>query len=143
MTRSYQEFVVTVQMQLARIIISEISDNQVIFLQEVDGPRQFPILIGMFEAASIDRRIKNDFKPARPLTHDLIVSIAVTLGAAIESVLISDMQEHTYYAKLQLRRGEELLEIDSRPSDALAVAVTFNPPLPIFVADHVLEAAAS
>lgn len=143
MTRSLEDFVVAVQMQLARIIISEISDNQVIFLQEVEGSRQFPILIGMFEAASIDRRIKSDFKPARPLTHDLIVSVASTLGATIESVLISDMQDHTYYARLQLRRGEELIEIDSRPSDALAVAVTFNPPLPIYVADHVLEAAAS
>ena len=57
-----------VQMQLSRIIISEISDNQVVFLQEVDGTRQFPIMIGMFEAASIDRRIKSDFKPVRPLT---------------------------------------------------------------------------
>ena len=130
-----------VQMQLSRIIISEISDNQVVFLQEVDGTRQFPIMIGMFEAASIDRRIKSDFKPVRPLTHDLVVNVAETLGATVESVLISDMREHTYYAKLQLRKGEELIEIDSRPSDALAIAVTFEPPLPIFVADHVLEAA--
>ena len=133
----------SIQMQLARIIISEISGNQVIFLQELEGSRQFPILICMFEAASLDRRIKSDFKPARPLTHDLIVSIASTLGATVESVLISDMRENTYFAKLQLRRGEELVEIDSRPSDALAVAVTFNPPLPIYVAEHVLEAAAS
>lgn len=133
----------SVQMQLARIIISEISDNQVVFLQEVEGDRQFPILIGMFEAASIDRRIKSDFKPQRPLTHDLVVNVAQTLGATVESILISDIKEHTYFAKLQLRRGSELLEIDSRPSDALAVAVTFDPPLPIYVAEHVLEAATS
>jgi bifunctional DNase/RNase len=131
----------TVRMQLARIIISEISDNQVVYLQEVDGPRQFPILIGIFEATSIDRRIKSDFKPLRPLTHDLVVTVAEGLGAAVESVLISELREHTYFAKLQLRRGEELIEIDSRPSDALAVAVTFNPPLPIFVAEEVLEQA--
>jgi uncharacterized protein len=143
MIKGPQECVVSVQMQLARIIISEISDNQVIFLQEVEGSRQFPILIGMFEAASIDRRIKSDYKPPRPLTHDLIVNIASTLGATVESVLISDMHDNTYFAKLQLRRGEELIDIDSRPSDALAVAVTFNPPLPIYVAEHVLEAAAS
>ncbi|MFO0944206.1 MAG: bifunctional nuclease domain-containing protein [Pirellulales bacterium] len=94
-----------VQMQLSRIIISEISDNQVVFLQE-DGPRHFLIMIGMFEAASIDRRIKSEFKPSRPLTHDLVVSIAEALGAAIESVLICDMREHTYFAKLQRsRRG--------------------------------------
>ena len=132
-----------VQMQLARIIISEISDNQVVFLQEVEGQRQFPILIGMFEAASIDRRIKSEFKPPRPLTHDLVVSVADTLGAKVESVLINDMKDHTYFAKLQLRRGSELIEVDSRPSDALAVSVTFDPPLPIYVAEHVLEAASS
>jgi uncharacterized protein len=131
----------SVPMQLARIIISEISDNQVVYLQEIDGHRQFPILIGIFEATSIDRRIKSDFKPLRPLTHDLVVAVAGGLGATVESVLISELREHTYYAKLQLRRGDELIEIDSRPSDALAVAVTFNPPLPIFVAEDVLEQA--
>lgn len=132
-----------IQMQLSRIIISEISDNQVVFLQEVDGSRQFPIMIGMFEAASIDRRIKRDYKPSRPLTHDLFVSLAETLGATVESVLISDLREHTYYAKVQLRQGEESIEIDARPSDALAIAVIFDPPLPIYVADHVLESATS
>jgi len=135
--------VMAVPMQLSRIIISEISDNQVIYLQEIEGTRQFPILIGIFEATSIDRRIKTDFKPLRPLTHDLVVSVAEGLGAHVESIMISEMREHTYFAKLQLRRGEELIEIDCRPSDALAVAVTFDPPLPIFVAEEVLEQAAS
>lgn len=130
-----------VPMQLARIIISEISDNQVVYLQEIDGERQFPILIGIFEATSIERRIQSDFNPTRPLTHDLIVSLAAGLGATVESVLISELKDHTYFAKLQLRRGDETIEIDSRPSDALAVAVTFNPPLPIFVAEEVLDQA--
>jgi len=130
-----------VQMQLARIIISEISDNQVVYLQEIAGDRQFPILIGIFEATSIDRRVKGDYQPPRPLTHDLIVSVAERLGAAIESVTISELREHTYFAKLQLRRGDELIEIDARPSDAIAVAVTFDPPLPIFVAEAVLDEA--
>ncbi len=132
-----------VLMQLARIIISEISDNQVIYLQEVDGERQFPILIGIFEATSIDRRVKEGYTPPRPLTHDLIVSVAENLGAKLESVTIGELQEHTYFAKLQLRRGEELIEIDSRPSDAIAVAVTFHPALPIYVAEQVLEQAIS
>ncbi len=132
-----------VLMQLARIIISEISDNQVIYLQEVEGERQFPILIGIFEATSIDRRVKEGYTPPRPLTHDLIVSVAENLGAKLESVTIGELHEHTYFAKLQLRRGEELIEIDSRPSDAIAVAVTFHPPLPIYVAEQVLDQAIS
>jgi uncharacterized protein len=126
-------------MQLSRIIISEISDNQVIYLKEIDGERQFPILIGIFEATSIDRRIKLNAAPVRPLTHDLIVNIAERLGAEVEGVVISELHEQTYFAHLQLRRGEELIEIDARPSDAIAVAVTFQPTLPIFVAEEVLE----
>jgi len=133
----------SVPMQLARIIISEISDNQVIYLQEIEGERQFPILIGIFEATSIDRQVKEKYTPTRPLTHDLIVSVANSLGATIEAVVISELQEHTYFAKLQLRRGEELIEVDARPSDAIAVAVTFKPPLPIFVSEEVLKQATS
>ncbi|MBX3420450.1 MAG: bifunctional nuclease family protein [Pirellulaceae bacterium] len=132
-----------VPMQLSRIIISEISDNQVIYLQEIGGTRQFPILIGIFEATSIDRRIKTNFKPLRPLTHDLIVGVAEGLGAKVESVMISELREHTYFAKLQLRRDDQLIDIDCRPSDALAVAVTFDPPLPIYVAESVIDQASS
>lgn len=132
-----------VQMQLARIIISEISDNQVIYLREVDGERQFPILIGIFEATNIDRRVKEGYEPPRPLTHDLIVQVAQELGADFESVVISDLQEHTFFAQLRLRKDGNVIEIDARPSDAIAVAVTFDPPLPIFVDEDVLEQAIS
>ncbi|WP_164103263.1 bifunctional nuclease family protein [Candidatus Laterigemmans baculatus] len=128
-----------VQMQLARIIISEISDNQVIYLREVDGDRQFPILIGIFEATNIDRRVKDDYHPPRPLTHDLVVHVAEALGAEVDSVVISELRDHTYFAHLRLKRDGEIIEIDSRPSDAIAVAVTFHPPLPIYVSEQVLE----
>lgn len=127
-----------VQMQLSRIIISEINEHQVIHLKEVNGERQFPILIGIFEATSIDRRVK-DYRPPRPLTHDLLVNIVEELGAELDSVVISELRDHTYFAKLRLRRDGELLEIDSRPSDAIAVAVTCDPPLPIYVNEEVLE----
>ena len=128
-----------VQMQLARIIISEISDNQVIYLREVDGERQFPILIGIFEATNIDRRVKEDYQPPRPLTHDLVVNVAEALGAEVDSVVISELREHTYFAQLRLKKDGEIIEIDSRPSDAIAVAVTFQPPLPIYVSEEVLD----
>ena len=132
-----------VQMQLARIIISEISDNQVIYLKEGDGDRQFPILIGFFEATSIQRRVKDDEKPQRPLTHDLIVSIVESLGAEFESVVISHLKQHTYFAQIRLKKDGEIIEIDSRPSDAIAIAVTMDPPLPIFVAEDVVSEAGS
>ncbi len=133
-----------VKMRLARIIISELTDNQVIYLQEVDGKREFPILIGIFEATNIDRRVKDDYEPQRPLTHDLIVGVARSLGATVESVIISELTQSTYFAKLRLRKEDgTIVEVDSRPSDAIAVAVTFNPPLPIFVNEHVLQEATS
>ncbi|TWU02740.1 bifunctional nuclease family protein [Stieleria varia] len=134
-----------VEMHLARIIISELTENQLIYLKEVDGEREFPILIGIFEATNIDRRVKEvDYSPPRPLTHDLVVRVAESLGAIIESVIISDLSDQTYYALLRLRdENDELIEIDCRPSDAIAVAVTFSPQLPIFVAEHVLDEATS
>ena len=133
-----------VKMRLARIIISELTENQVIYLQEVDGSREFPILIGIFEATNIDRRVKDDYEPQRPLTHDLVVGVASSLGAVVESVIISELSQGTYFAKLRLRKADgELIEVDSRPSDAIAVAVTFTPPLPIFVSEQVLQEATS
>lgn len=129
-----------VEMRLSRIIISEINESQVVFLQEIGGARQFPILIGIFEATSIDRRVK-DHPRLRPLTHDLIVSCVEALGGELDSVIISDMREHTYFARLRIRHEGEIVEIDARPSDAIALAVTCSPQLPIFVEEEVLDSA--
>jgi hypothetical protein len=129
-----------IQMQLARIIISEINEQQVIYLREVDGDRQFPILIGIFEATSIDRRVKQ-FDSQRPLTHDLIVNAIEAMGGELDSVVISELREHTYYANLRIKYDGEIIEVDSRPSDAIAVAVTCDPPLPIYVSEEVIDEA--
>ncbi|OAI51897.1 hypothetical protein AYO44_16850 [Planctomycetaceae bacterium SCGC AG-212-F19] len=124
-----------VQMELKRIIISEIHDQQVIMLKEVDGERSFPIVIGIFEATSIDRRVKGMPSP-RPLTHDLVASVVDHLGGDLQDIYISDLRDHTYYAKLRIRQNAELVEVDCRPSDAIALAVTAK--VPIFVAEDVL-----
>ena len=126
-----------VQMELARIIISEINDQQVIYLREVDGERVFPILIGIFEATSIDRRVKNEIPP-RPLTHDLLKSAIEELGGEVQDVVITNLLDHTYYAVIRIRRDGELIEVDSRPSDAIALSVHYDPPLPIYVSEDVL-----
>ncbi len=127
-----------VEMQLARIIISEINDQQVVFLKEVDGPRAFPILIGIFEATSIDRRVQGNVPP-RPLTHDLLKAIIDELNAEAEDVVITRLVEHTYFAVIRIRHQGELHEIDCRPSDAIALAVHYEPHLPIFVDEEVLS----
>lgn len=124
-----------VRMELKRIIISEVHDQQIIVLRETDGTRSFPIVIGIFEATSIDRRVKN-IVPPRPLTHDMIVNAVEQLGGEIQDILINDLQDHTYFARLRIRKDGELIEIDCRPSDAIAVAVTAK--VPIWVAEEVL-----
>lgn len=122
-------------MELRRIIISEIDDHQVIILKEVEGDRSFPIVIGFFEATSIDRRVKG-MPTQRPLTHDLISAVVDQMGGEIQDIIISDLQEHTYFAKLRIRKDGELIEVDCRPSDAVAVAVTAR--VPIYVNEEVL-----
>jgi len=129
---------VLVQMELARIIISDVNEQQVVYLREIDGQRAFPILIGIFEAASINRHVKGE-DSQRPLTHDLLRNTIEELGGELQDVVINNLQDHTYFALLRVKRDGELIEIDSRPSDAIALAVQFKPPLPIYVDDSVLE----
>ena len=127
-----------IEMQLARIVIRETSDQQSVHLREKDGERQFPIVIGMFEAWAIDRRVR-DRKTPRPMTHDLMASLIQLLGAKLERVVVSDLKNNTFYAKLLLSRAgsAEPIEVDARPSDAIALAVHLD--APIFVEERVLE----
>ena len=125
-----------VQMELKRIIISEMQDQQVIMLKEAEGERTFPIMIGIFEATSIDRRVKRMPSP-RPLTHDLVASVIDNMGGDLQDIFISELRDHTYFAKLRIRFNGELVQVDCRPSDAIALAVTAK--VPIYVAEDVLS----
>ncbi len=126
------------RVELSRIIINETSDQQVIVLKEIDGERTLPIVIGIAEIFAIDRRIKG-IKPPRPMTHELLESIIASLGAKVEKVVVNDLRHHTFFAKITLILNGEKKEIDSRPSDAIALAAASN--IPIFVADHVFDKA--
>lgn len=128
----------TVLMELRRIIINEIHDSQIILLHEVDGERAFPIVIGLFEARSIEKRIKGEKWP-RPLTHDLICNVIDLLGGDLQDIYINELREHTYFARLRIRKDGEIVEVDCRPSDAIAIAVTAK--VPIYVAEDVIEEA--
>ena len=125
-------------MRLGRIVISEIGEQQLVFLREVDGPRSFPIVIGLFEATSIDRRVRGELPP-RPLTHDLMRTVIEELDGDIQDVLITALNDHTYFAQIRIRKDGELIELDARPSDALALAVQYEPHLPIFVSEDIVE----
>jgi len=125
-----------VEMELTRIIISETSDQQHIVLKEKGGVRELPIVIGIYEATAIDRGVKQ-IQTLRPLTHDLVRSVIGGFGARLERVVISDLRESTFYATLVIAQNGEVVEVDSRPSDAIAVAVQDG--TPIFVEEKVLE----
>ena len=125
-----------VRMDLARIVISDTSEQQIIILKERAGDRQFPIVIGLTEASAIDRRVKNIPTP-RPLTHDLLANIIRELSGELEKIVIHDLRDHTFFAKLVIRHAGELLEVDSRPSDAIALGVASDTPL--YVEESVLR----
>ncbi|MHC4947702.1 MAG: bifunctional nuclease family protein [Planctomycetota bacterium] len=125
----------TVQMELSRIFIREMTDMQIIELTEVDGDRTFPIVIGLPEAFAIERRLKGMEIP-RPQTHDLLASVIEHLGGRLVRIEISDLVDGTFYARLVIRQDGHEVEVDSRPSDAIALGVASG--VPIFVAEHVL-----
>jgi len=125
-----------VEVELSRIIINETSDQQIIVLRERHGSRGFPIVIGIVEIFAIDRRLKG-IKPPRPMTHDLLDDVIHGLGADIEKIVVCDLHNHTFYAKIYLSLNGETFEIDSRPSDAIALGAASNAPL--YVAEHVFD----
>jgi bifunctional DNase/RNase len=145
-----------VRMELSRILIRELNDLQIIELREVAeaaddaaaggssgaepaAARTFPIVIGLPEAQAIERRLKG-VTIKRPQTHDLLASVITALGGTLRSITINDLSEHTFFATLDVKRADgELVHIDSRPSDAIALGIAGE--VPIFVEEHVLEAA--
>ncbi len=110
-----------------------------ILLKEINGNRRLPIIIGQAEAQAIALEIEG-FKPLRPLTHDLMKQIIDNLGAAVMEIIVDELRDNTFYAKIILEVSGFTNEIDSRPSDAIALAVRTQSP--IYVADSVLEIAA-
>jgi len=123
-------------MDLAKIIITETEDRQIIVLKERDGTRTFPIVIGIAEACAIDRRLKG-IQTLRPLTHELLASVIEQLGGQLEKIVINDLRDGTFYARLMVRQDGRLREIDSRPSDAIALGVATE--VPVYVEEHVLR----
>lgn len=138
-----------VRMELSRILIRELNDYQIIELREVrddeaapegaEAARSFPIVIGLPEASAIERALSG-VPIKRPQTHDLLASVIRQLGGTLESVTVTDLADSTFFATLDVRRSDgELLGIDCRPSDAIALGVAGE--VPIYVEDHVIEGA--
>lgn len=128
----------SVRMELSKILIRETADTHIVELREVGGERVFAILIGIVEAKAIERRLVGAIPP-RPQTHELLASVIHSVGYEVRSVRITDLKEGTYFAQLELGRGDEVVVVDSRPSDALAIGVAEE--VPVYVEERVLEEA--
>jgi len=122
--------------ELSRIVIDEQSDQQIIVIKEKNGNRSFPIVIGIVEILAIDRRLKG-IHPPRPMTHDLLGNVIEGLGAQAEKIVINDLRHHTFFAQIHLSLDGKTVEIDSRPSDAIALGVARQ--VPIYVAEHIFD----
>jgi bifunctional DNase/RNase len=126
-------------MELSRVLILDSSAEQFITLTEKGGARSFAIKIGTPEAMAIERRLLGTPVP-RPQTHDLLDSVIRALGGELEKVVIHTLEKGTYFASLILRRGDERIEVDARPSDAIALGASRG--IAIEVAEEVLAEAA-
>ena len=127
-----------IEMTIKGLMIDPITNMPIVILRDHEGQRVLPIWVGVFEANAIALQIENVQTP-RPMTHDLLKSVIETLRATVERVVVCDLKENTFYATIHLRiSGRELL-VDSRPSDAIALALRTQ--TPIFVEDAVLQSA--
>jgi hypothetical protein len=107
-------------------------------LKETEGERRLPIIIGQFEAQSIALELEG-IRPPRPLTHDLVKNVLESLGTNLADVIISELREGTFFARLNVEGNSSNHEIDARPSDAIAIAIRFG--VPIYVSEAVMEEA--
>jgi len=125
-----------IEMKVMGIALDTRTGSPIVVLHDKQNRRALPIWIGSAEASAIIRKIE-DLNVVRPMTHDLIPDIIQKTGYQLDRVEINDVEQETYYATLFLKKGDEILEIDSRPSDAIAVAIRVD--APIFVTANVLS----
>lgn len=127
-----------VEMTVESVRVHMLSSQHVVILRELGRERYLPIWIGPWEASAIAMRLQG-VTPERPLTHDLLATALAELGATVRDVVIADLADDTFHARIRLEMDERLIELDSRPSDALALAVRTG--VRIYAAASVLDRA--
>ena len=129
-----------VEMKVRGLALDPVSNMPIIILRDEDEKRSLPIWVGIFEANAIALELEKIATP-RPMTHDLIKNIVESVEAKIEKIVVNDLRENTFFALIHLRLGEEEITVDSRPSDAIALALRAG--APIFVEEDVVRRAKS
>jgi len=125
-----------VEMKIRGLMMDPQTNNPIVVLKDVNGTAILPIWVGIYEASAIASEIDKQATP-RPMTHDLIRNLLFGLEAAVKKIVVSDLRDDTFYAVIWLERNGEMISVDSRPSDALAIALRMD--CPIFVDDTVLK----
>ncbi|MGA3097547.1 MAG: bifunctional nuclease family protein [Bryobacteraceae bacterium] len=125
-----------VEMKIRGLMVDPVTNMPIVILKDVNGASVLPIWVGMYEANAIALEIEKVSTP-RPMTHDLIKSLLLGLNTGLRKVVVSELKDDTFYAVIWLDREGELISVDSRPSDALALALRLD--CPIFVDDSVLK----
>jgi bifunctional DNase/RNase len=128
------------EMKIAGLTLDPTTNMPIIILKDLNGNNALPIWIGIAEASAIATKLEN-VDLARPMTHDLMRNILVKLEVTLEKIEVTDLRDNTFYANIYLRVGNRVVPIDSRPSDAIALATHYDPHLPIYVDEEVIEAA--
>ena len=127
------------ELEIESIRVRQETQQRAVVLRVKDSDLYLPIFIGPFEVEAIRFKLM-DVEVQRPMTHDLLGSVIGDLGATVESIVVSDLQNDTFYAKIVMNYNGNVVEVDSRPIDAIALAVRAN--APIFASDDVIEKAA-
>ena len=125
-----------IEMTIKGLMVDPITNTPIIILRDKDGQRVLPIWVGMFEANAIALQIENVMTP-RPMTHDLLKNVIHDLHGQVEKIVVSDLRENTFYALIYLRVNGDMVAIDARPSDAIALALRAR--APIFVEEKVFD----
>jgi bifunctional DNase/RNase len=125
-----------VEMKIRGLLMDPVTNMPIVVLKDVNGTAILPIWVGIYEANAIALEIEKVATP-RPMTHDLIRNLLFGLDTGVKKVVVSDLKEDTFYAVIWLERNGELISVDSRPSDALAIALRLD--CPIYVAETVLK----
>jgi len=128
-----------VEVKIDSIRVSLMSQHRVVILKDIESERYLPIWIGPYEAEAINIELQ-EIQVARPLTHDLLKALIIEMGGTVKHIVVSDLRNDTFYANIVVERNGQQIEIDSRPSDAIALAVRAR--VPIYVAESVMEQAA-
>ena len=124
------------EMVIKGLMVDPVTNMPIVVLRDKEGERVLPIWVGIFEANAIALQIENVATP-RPMTHDLLRNIIRDMNGTVEKVVVSDLKDTTFYALIYLQMGGEVVAIDARPSDAIALALRTQ--APIFVEDHVID----